>query len=52
MLLGTIMKGFNAIYFGRWVEFFFEVIAQIVLLCVLFGFMDYLIISKWLTDWA
>lgn len=51
MLMGTVMKGFNAVYFKDWIELVFEVITQALLLIVLFGFMDYMIISKWLTNW-
>jgi V-type H+-transporting ATPase subunit a len=51
MLLGTSMKGFNALYFKRFGEFFFDAISQIFLLLALFGFMDYMIIVKWTTDW-
>jgi len=51
MLLGTCLKGFNAIYFGRPVEFIFVVIAQILLMLSLFGFMNYLIVVKWTTNW-
>lgn len=51
MTLGTIVKGFNTVYFGRWVELVFEVFTQIALLMCLFGFMDLLIIVKWLTNW-
>ena len=50
MTLGTICKGMNAIYFKRYVELIFDVIAQIVLLWALFGFMDILIIVKLTTD--
>lgn len=49
MSLGIIMKGFNNVYFKQWIDFFFEFIPQIVLLLVLFGWMDVLIIGKWLT---
>ena len=51
MLFGTVMKGFNAVYFKDWVELVFEVVTQFLLLLVLFGFMDYMIIIKWLTNW-
>ena len=51
MLLGTTMKGFNAVYFKEYIELIFEVITQFLLLVVLFGFMDYMIISKWVTNW-
>ncbi len=51
MMLGTFMKGFNAMYFKHWVELLAEVTTQVLLLAALFGFMDYLIIVKWTTDW-
>ena len=52
MSFGTLMKGFNALYFKRYAEFGFEVVTQFVLLLALFGFMDLLIIEKWLTDYS
>lgn len=47
MSLGVTMKGFNALYFKRYVDFFFEFIPQIVLLLFFFGWMDTLIVGKW-----
>ena len=52
MSLGILMKAMNAIHFRRGLDFFFEFIPQIILLSVLFGWMDFLIIKKWLTDWT
>jgi V-type H+-transporting ATPase subunit a len=52
MALGVCMKGLNSLYFGSHVDFFFEFIPQIVLLLSLFGFMDLLIILKWLTNYS
>ena len=49
MALGILMKGFNNIYFKKTVDFFFEFLPQIILLLCLFGWMDLLIIGKWLT---
>lgn len=51
MLLGTTMKGFNAIHKKDWVELICECFTQILLMCALFGFMDYMIVTKWLTNW-
>ena len=51
MMLGTFLKGMNAIYFRRPVEFIFVVLSQVVLMCCLFGFMNVLIVKKWTTDW-
>ena len=51
MSLGIFMKGMNCIHHRAPVEFIFEFIPQIVFLLSLFGFMDLLIILKWLTNW-
>ena len=52
MSLGIVMKGFNAVYFGSKVDFIFEFIPQLVMLLSMFGFMDVLIVAKWLTDFS
>lgn len=52
MALGVLMKGLNSIYFGLPIDFFFEFIPQMVLLLAMFGFMDLLIITKWLTNFS
>ncbi len=52
MSLGICMKGFNAVYFGSKLDFFCEFVPQIILLLVLFGYMDALIVIKWLTDYS
>lgn len=51
MLLGTSMRISNYIFEKRWLDLVFIGITQFVMLTCLFGFMDYLIIGKWLTDW-
>jgi len=50
MSLGICMKAFNASYFKNKLDFFFEFVPQIILMIVLFGYMDLMIICKWLTD--
>jgi len=52
MSIGVLLKGSNNFYFRQWLDFFFEFIPQILVLLCLFGYMDYLIIVKWLTDWT
>ena len=52
MTLGIVLKGSNLIYFGRKIDFVFEFIPQLVILLALFGYMDFLIMVKWLTDWT
>ena len=51
MSLGVFMKALNAIHFKSKLDFFFEFIPQIILLVGLFGYMDLLIIMKWLTNY-
>ena len=48
MTLGIVMKGCNEAYKGRWIDFFFEFLPQLVLFMCLFGFMDFLVLAKWL----
>lgn len=48
MSMGIIMKGFNAAYFKKPLDFIFEFIPQIILILALFGWMDILIIAKWI----
>lgn len=52
MGLGVCMKACNATYFGSKMDFFFEFVPQIILLFVLFGYMDWMIIAKWTTDFT
>lgn len=57
MSLGILMKAFNNVYFGKMVDLFFEFLPQMILLLVLFGWMDALIIIKWnntldINDWT
>ena len=51
MCLGILMKAFNSLHFNRKLDFYFEFIPQIILMLCLFGWMDVLIIVKWLTPW-
>lgn len=51
MTLGVLVKAANALYFKRKLEFIFEFIPQLVFLVGLFGYMDFLIIYKWLKPW-
>lgn len=52
MALGVCMKAANSIYFKNKMDFFFEFVPQIILLLVLFGYMDLMIICKWCTDFT
>lgn len=52
MALGVVMKAFNAYYFKNNLDMFSEFLPQIILLLALFGYMDLMIIVKWLTDYS
>jgi V-type H+-transporting ATPase subunit a len=52
MGLGVCMKALNARHFNNKMDFFFEFLPQIILLFVLFGYMDMMIIAKWMTDFS
>ena len=51
MCIGIIIKGANARYNKNKLDFWFEFVPQLSMMLALFGFMDYLIISKWLMNW-
>ena len=51
MTLGVFVKAANALYFRRFIEFFFEFIPQLGFMILLFGYMDFLIIYKWNQFW-
>lgn len=48
MSIGIIMKGLNSLYFRHMLDFYFEFIPAFLFLFALFGWMDILIIGKWL----
>mmetsp|Transcript_7692 Transcript_7692/g.9249 ORF Transcript_7692/g.9249 Transcript_7692/m.9249 type:complete len:203 (+) Transcript_7692:1926-2534(+) len=52
MTLGIVLRGCNSWYFNKKLDLMFEVIPQLVILVAMFGYMDILIIMKWLTDWT
>lgn len=51
MTFGIIVKAMNSIYFRKKLDFYFEFIPQVVFMVILFGYMDFLIIFKWLKNW-
>ena len=52
MSLGICLKGMNHLYFKQYMEFFFEFIPQLLFLLALFGYMDLMIIVKWVKDYT
>jgi V-type H+-transporting ATPase subunit a len=55
MTVGIILSAFNGIYFRhRWqnrYDFWFEFLPQIVFMLAIFGYMDFLILLKWSTNY-
>ena len=51
MVIGIILKGLNSIFEKDFVELIFVFIPQIVLMLILFGYMDFLIFVKWSTSY-
>lgn len=52
MTVGIVLRGINNLYFGKKVDFAFEFLPQLIILLAMFGYMDGLIITKWLTDFT
>ena len=48
MTLGIFLKGCNDAYNKRCIDFFFEFLPQLVMFMALFGFMDLMVVKKWL----
>jgi V-type H+-transporting ATPase subunit a len=51
MLVGTIMRGFNAIFYHETLDFFWEFLPQLIFSMSLFGYMCVMIFVKWTIDW-
>ena len=47
MTMGICTKGLNTIYFKQYLTFWTEVVTGLIILLGLFGWMDILIIAKW-----
>jgi V-type H+-transporting ATPase subunit a len=52
MTLGLVVKALNCWYFKKKARMFIDVLPQIMFLLAIFGYMDYLIIFKWLHQWT
>lgn len=48
MLLGVILHGLNAFYFHNKLNFYFDFLPKLLLLVAFVGYMDFLIVYKWL----
>jgi V-type H+-transporting ATPase subunit a len=52
MSFGIILKASNTLYFKKKLDFYFEFIPQIIFMVLIFGYMDFMIIFKWLKLWT
>ena len=51
MVIGICIKASNARFFKKKLDFYFEFLPQIIFMVLLFGYMDFLIVFKWLKVW-
>ena len=52
MVMGVVLKGLNAIYYNQSIDFWCEFLPQLIFMLAFFGYMNLMIIIKWLTDWS
>ena len=52
MLIGVVLKGLNALHFRSYIDFVCEFLPQLIFMVAFFGYMDFMIILKWVTDWT
>ena len=51
MTLGLVQKGLNSSYSSNKLDFLYEFLPQITMLLCLFGYMNLMIIIKWLSNY-
>lgn len=51
MVMGIFMHLLNGIYFKKWYNVLYEFLPQALFMLSIFGYMDFLIIYKWLKPW-
>ena len=51
MCVDICLRGMNAVYFGEWLDFYFEFLPMCVFAFGLFGYMIVVIFVKWSIDW-
>lgn len=52
MSFGIIIKGLNYWYFNKKMLLLIEALPQLLFFLAIFGYMDFLIIFKWLKNWV
>ena len=51
MLVGILLKGWNALHFEQRLDFFWEFVPQLIFACSVFGYLIVMIFVKWSIDW-
>jgi V-type H+-transporting ATPase subunit a len=52
MVLGVFLRLVNDLYYKNYKEIIFVFTSQLAFLVFLFGYMDFLIVYKWLVAWG
>ncbi|CAD8074247.1 unnamed protein product [Paramecium primaurelia] len=52
MVFGILLKGWNCLYQRKYIDFFFNFIPELAFMLSTFGYMSFLIILKWLTNYS
>ena len=52
MVFGTVLKMVNEVKRGQMKQFYFDSVPKLVLMFTTIGYLVYLIIMKWLTDYS
>lgn len=52
MLFGTVLKMVNELKRGQTKHFYFDSLPKLTLMCTTVGYLVYLIVAKWLTDYS
>lgn len=51
MIVGLILSLLNHVHFRHWEDIIFEFIPEMIFLCFTFGYLCFMIILKWATNW-
>ncbi|CAD8191662.1 unnamed protein product [Paramecium pentaurelia] len=52
MVFGILLKGWNCLYQRKLIDFFFNFLPELAFMLSTFGYMSFLIILKWLTNYS
>ncbi|MDR3737363.1 MAG: V-type ATPase 116kDa subunit family protein [Acidobacteriaceae bacterium] len=52
MVIGIILKGMNAIFYKKPLDFWCEFVPRLIFMLGFFGYMNIMIMIKWTTDWS